>query len=149
MLRMLGYLPAESDASLVLVGLQGALGAASMTMVLILFSSMVADLTEDAELRTGHRSEGVLLSVMSFLRKATQGLGTLCAGIILTVVDFPTQVDRFAAKPEVLDHLVWVYLGVNLILVGLSATVLRWYGNDHARYERTLELLSARSAGRS
>jgi Na+/melibiose symporter-like transporter len=149
MLRMLGYLPAESDASLVLVGLQGALGAASMTMVLILFSSMVADLTEDAELRTGHRSEGVLLSVMSFLRKATQGLGTLCAGIILTVVDFPTQVDRFAAKPEVLDHLVWVYLGVNLVLVGMSATVLRWYGNDHARYERTLELLSARSAGRS
>lgn len=141
-LRMLGQLSSQSNASLALVGVQGALGAASMTMVLILFSSMVADLTEEAELRTGSRSEGVLLSAMSFLRKATQGLGTLCAGILLTAVNFPVQVDRFVAKPEVLDHLVWSYLGVNLVLVGLSAIVLRWYGNDYARYERILTDLS-------
>ncbi len=149
LLRMVGYLPVESNASLLLVGLQGGLGAASMTMVLILFSSMVADLTEDAELRTGRRSEGVLLSVMSFLRKATQGLGTLCAGIILTAVEFPSHADRLVAKPAMLDHLVWSYLAVNLVLVGLSATVLRWYGNDHAHFERVLRALARRSAGRT
>ena len=43
-------------------------------MIMIVLTSMVADLTEEAERRTGQRSEAMLLASISFVRKATQSL---------------------------------------------------------------------------
>ena len=47
----------------------------------ILFSSMIADLVEQAELKTGRRSEGVFFSTVTFVRKAVQGLGLMAAAV--------------------------------------------------------------------
>ena len=60
--------------------------------------SMIADLVEANQVKTGRRSEGVYYAAMTFTRKTTQGLGVLAAGIILSGIGFPD-----GAEPGTVD----------------------------------------------
>jgi glycoside/pentoside/hexuronide:cation symporter, GPH family len=123
--RASGWIAPASNEMLVLVAAQSAAGAATMTMVMIVLTSMVSDLTEEAERRTGRRSEALLLASMSFVRKATQGLGALGAGIILTVVAFPVGAERTDVGGPVLDDMAALYLGGKAVLFALATLLLR------------------------
>jgi glycoside/pentoside/hexuronide:cation symporter, GPH family len=142
LLRLLDVLPGQSLLLLVIVGLQSAVGAASMTMVQIIFASMMSDMVEEAEVRTGRRSEGLLLAANSFLRKATQGLGTLGAGILLTVVTFPQGADRQNVPVRVLDRLGWTYLGASVTLLVIATVALGLYRADRSSHEANVRRLS-------
>ena len=56
-------------------------------------SSMLMDLVEDIQLKTGRREEGVLFSARSFADKAVSGFGLTFAGIILSLISFPETTD--------------------------------------------------------
>lgn len=142
LLRLLDVLPGQSTLLLLIVGLQGAIGAASMTMVLIIFASMMSDMVEEAEVRTGRRSEGLLLAANSFLRKATQGLGTLGAGVLLTLVTFPQGADRQNVPVGVLDRLGWTYLAASITLLLVTTLVLRLYRADRGSHEANVRRLT-------
>ncbi|MEO0655517.1 MAG: MFS transporter, partial [Pseudomonadota bacterium] len=47
------------------------------------FASMIADLVEQSELKTGRRSEGVFTAAETFVKKAVEGLGVLFASSVL------------------------------------------------------------------
>jgi glycoside/pentoside/hexuronide:cation symporter, GPH family len=143
-LRLAEILPASSTALLVLVGVQSVIAAASMTMVLITIASMMADLVEETELRTGRRAEGLLLAANSFFRKATQGLGTLGAGALLTIVAFPDQAERTGVPVHVLDRLGWTYLAMSFALTAITTAVLRFYRGDRTMHEANLQALRER-----
>lgn len=128
--RLLDLVPAGSALLFSMVAAQSAVGAAMMTMVMIVLTSMVADLTEEAEARTGQRSEAMLLASLTFIRKATQGLGALGAGIILTLVAFPVGLERSGAMPEQMDRLAIYYLCGKIILFLLATLVLGVYRHD-------------------
>jgi GPH family glycoside/pentoside/hexuronide:cation symporter len=53
----------------------------------ILFAAMIADLFEQAEPKTGHRSEGVPFSALTFVRKSVQGLGLLTASFVFVLAE--------------------------------------------------------------
>ena len=53
--------------------------------------SMTADITEQLELETGRRNEGVISSAMTFASKSAYALGTLLAGTTLALIAFPTE----------------------------------------------------------
>ncbi len=61
----------------------------------ILISSMTADVVEDAELRTGRRSEGLFFAGTAFIAKAVSGVGIFASSMILWLVSFPQ-----GARPE-------------------------------------------------
>ena len=145
--RLTNLLPAQSEVLLAIVAIQSAFGAASMTMVLIIFASMISDLVEDAEVRTGRRSEGLLLAANNFVRKATQGLGTLGAGVLLTWVEFPAGGVRADISPSILDHLGWSYLITSFVLFVVTATVLGFYRLDRSAHEANLRELESREPG--
>src|SRR6185503_10446101 len=72
LLRLLGAFPGPGDAALMpLLILQrfawGVLGNAGFIVV----TSMIADITEDAQVKTGRRSEGLVMSTNTFIGKAT------------------------------------------------------------------------------
>lgn len=144
LVRVLGWLPAKSPALFGLVIIQTAVAPATMTMVLILLGSMISDLVEDAEVRTGRRSEGLLLAANSLVRKATQGLGTLGAGVLLTIVAFPKGAERGAVPASVLTHLVLLYLAVTLALFAATTISLLLYRHDRAAHETNLRKLAER-----
>jgi Na+/melibiose symporter-like transporter len=58
----------------------------------ILISSMVADVVDENELRTGERQEGIFSSAIAFTSKAVSGVGGFLAGLALDLIAFPRGV---------------------------------------------------------
>ena len=65
------------------------LGAAFAQLV-VGVSSTMADIADEYELETGQRQEGVLFAAISFAGKCMGALGSLLAGLMLTLIDWPT-----------------------------------------------------------
>ncbi len=135
---LLGLVPQSSTVLASLVAAQAMLGAAAMTMVLITLASMISDLVEEAQARTGRRSEGLLLAANSFVRKATQGFGTLAAGLILTLVAFPDGAERGRVPLVTMTHMAWIYLVVQLALISLTTLILLQHRSDKSTHEANL-----------
>ena len=81
-------------------------------------SSMIADLVEDAEVRTNKRSEGVFFASVTFIRKTTQGIGVVAAGLLLTFTQFQ------GATPDQIAGIGGARLGNNLCASGGVAVVI-------------------------
>ena len=95
--RFLDILPPNGDPALLYILIAfGNVAAAIAVVQGIIAASIVADLVDDQELRTGLRQEGMFNAGLSFSGKAVTGVGTLMGGLILTLVDFPTA----AQTPE-------------------------------------------------
>ena len=90
-LRFLDVLPANGEPLLLWLLVGNAIFRAGLgALVLIMFTSMLADLLDAQELHTGRRQEGVFMSSISFSTKATSGVGLLIAGLLLeNVIGFP------------------------------------------------------------
>lgn len=65
----------------------------------ILVTSMIADIVEDSQAKTGRRSEGLLLSANSLLNQAATAGAAILPGLLLALVRFP-----LAAKPGHVDQ---------------------------------------------
>ena len=84
--------------------------------------SMLADIADENELRTGMRQEGVLYAARQFFQRVDTALGTLLAGWTLVLIDFPKN-----AKPGLVDQDVVLGLGAAFIIgsvPGLISTAL-------------------------
>nr|QQZ50192.1 MFS transporter [Phenylobacterium glaciei] len=64
----------------------------------ILTSSMIADVVEDSELKTGRRSEGLFFAASAFVAKAVTGIGIFTSAMLLKAAAFPQ-----GAKPGEVD----------------------------------------------
>jgi Na+/melibiose symporter-like transporter len=118
-LRFLGALPENGDPMLVIIlASVGVLGAGVSVVSGIIFASMVADLVDDQELRTGHRQEGMFNAALSFSGKAVSGLGTLLGGLIISLIDFPAHVAPADAPAESIRQL-GIVVGVVMPLLHL------------------------------
>lgn len=62
--------------------------------LMVLSSSMMADVVEASQAETGRRSEGLFYAGYFFMQKCATGIGIFVAGIILTFAQFPAT-----AKP--------------------------------------------------
>ena len=149
-LRFLGVLPENGDPMLlyVLIGM-GSIGAGVAVIEGIIGASIVADILDDQELRTGLRQEAMFNAGLSFSGKAVSGLGTLMSGLILTLVAFPTEAKMAAAVPAETIRNLGIVVGVivpifYLIPIGL----IRRYRITRARHaEIRAELERRRRTG--
>ena len=71
----------------------------------ILGDSMMADLVEQAQLKTGRRAEGVFFSATSFTQTLVSGVGVTAAGFVLAAAAFPTGADPSPAYTDALWRL--------------------------------------------
>jgi GPH family glycoside/pentoside/hexuronide:cation symporter len=104
----------------------------------ILTSSMVADIVEENQVKTGRRSEGLLLSADSVLTKLVSGFATILPGIVLTLIAFPQKAKPGSIAPEILDQLGWVYIPVVTILVVLSASCWAFFRIEKSDHDQNL-----------
>ncbi len=109
-LRYVGLMPANGNAALlpilmVFTAIATALGVGSN----ILGASMMSDVVEDAQTRTGQRTEGLFFAGSFFMQKCVSGLGLYLSGTILTLVGFPTGATPGNIGAGVLNHLVLTY----------------------------------------
>ena len=108
--------------------------------------SMIADLVESNEVRTGRRSEGVYYAAVTFTRKTTQGLGVLAAGLILSFIDFPEGADPSSVSQEVLWQLGALYAPALLAIYLAALFCIARYRIDKAEHEENLRRLAAARA---
>ena len=107
----------------------------------VIISSMIADVVEDAAVKTGVRSEGLLFAANGLLPKFTGGLGVFLSGVLLTLVAFPTNAPAGSVGPDIMRHLALIYLPVSFTMNALSIAVLVFYRIDQTRHEQNLAAL--------
>ena len=108
-----------------------------------LTASMIADVVEDSELRTGRRSEGLLFSASSLVQKTVSGVGIFASGMLLLAIHFPRKAQPGHVPPEVIRHLALVYLPTIFTLYGLALIFLMGYRITRASHQETLQRLAA------
>ena len=146
LLRLLGLMPQNSDPMLFplvlsIIVVDVALIIAYQT----LSSSMIADLVEEAEIKTQRRSEGVFFASVTFVRKVTQGIGAAVAGVLLTISQFPAGATPDQVPEAVLTTFGWLYVPVIFGLWMIMIACLSLYSVDRRAHEANLETLAKRS----
>ncbi|TDJ46007.1 MAG: hypothetical protein E2O52_05645 [Gammaproteobacteria bacterium] len=148
-LRLLEWFPPNGSALLLPLLLIGQLGAGLGTGILMVCSgSIVADVADDHELRCGKRQEGLLFGFFTLASKSTSGLGSFLAGMTLSFIAFPTDLEVAPGEvaPEILFKLGLAF-GPGIAVFGLLCiAVMSLYGINRATHEQTLITLNQRRA---
>jgi glycoside/pentoside/hexuronide:cation symporter, GPH family len=115
-----------------------------MIAAAVIAVSMIADVVEDSQVRTGRRSEGLFFAGQTFVQKAVSGVGIFLTSLILAAVHFPTAVGGKspAVSPEVTHNLVLVYLPTVAVLYGLCLVWLAGYRITRESHAATLKQLA-------
>lgn len=143
MLRLLGLMPENNTENLFYVMLLFYFSGQICVMIgLILSESMMADVTDDYELETEKRQEGLLFSAIMFAKKATFGLGGFFAGIILDSIYFPVKTNPGEVDLSILWNLGFVVIPIVLLLQLMSAFFFNLYPITRAKHEETLKSLN-------
>jgi Na+/melibiose symporter-like transporter len=98
--------------------------------------SLYADVTDDVVLRVGKRLEGAIFACQTFVDRVATALGALFAGLLLTMIHYPTAGDGTRISAEVLTRLGLSYMGVWFVFASLGI----WF---ISRYEITRSLQAA------
>ncbi|HEY2048859.1 MAG TPA: MFS transporter [Caulobacteraceae bacterium] len=147
LLRLAGLFPANHSAwlvpaLLVLVAIGNTLGITTT----ILISSMIADVVEDSQVKTGRRSEGLFFAASAFTGKLVSASGLFFAGIMLWLVAFPTAARPGHIDPHILTRLVWTYMPIFTALLVVAVSFLWFYDINRHRHEENLRLASESAA---
>jgi glycoside/pentoside/hexuronide:cation symporter, GPH family len=147
-LRFAGLMP--SNGTTLLIGVlfvTQVLGAICSGAALILFTSMLSDVVEESELRTGRRSEGLLMSSGTMLQKVLTGFSTILPGVILALIHFPSNARPGAVSSGVLRGLVLLSLPAAAIMSLTAIVCLGFYGISRTSHEANLLVLRREQSG--
>ncbi|MEL6386085.1 MAG: MFS transporter [Pseudomonadota bacterium] len=144
-LRLFGLMPVNGDPLLfpIIFGVI-VVDLGLIITVQILMQSMIADLVEDAELKTQRRNEGVFFAAISFTRKGVEGLGILLGSVILALIAFPVGVPPSEVPEEALFRLGLFYAPTLFTLWMIMLGCLSLYKIDRAQHEANLRTLAER-----
>lgn len=149
-LRLFGLMPPNGDPILFpLILTINTIDVGLIIALQAILYSMIADLVEQSELKTGRRSEGVFYAAVTFTRKSNNGLGLFAAGIVLSIANFPKD----AVPGEVAAKTLWIlgagYGFLLLLLWSLMMIAVSFYKIDKAGHEDNLRKLAERSTTNS
>jgi GPH family glycoside/pentoside/hexuronide:cation symporter len=145
-LRVAGVLPPNGSPWIPVILVADGFVAGTLALIgFVIVSSMIADVVEDAAVKTGRRSEGLLFAANGLLPKFTNGFGTLLGNAMLAFVHLPKgaasgAVDRVA--PAIMNHLVWLSVPTGMLLNLLAVTVLFFYRLNQRSHESNLDALA-------
>lgn len=115
-------LPTEIGSKFTFIFVVNGISQIFFIAYMILLDSMLTDVIDENQLKTGHREEGLFFAARSFSQKASFGLGALFAGIALDVIKFPKNASPETISPEVVDSL--AMLGGPVLFFFFVGTIL-------------------------
>jgi Na+/melibiose symporter-like transporter len=146
-LRLMGLMPPNgTDILLWVLVADRILASACHTGGSIMLTSMLADTVEESQVKTGRRSEALLLSADNTLQRLAQGLSVIIPGVMLTVVGFPENARPGAVDPQILTGLAYIYVPVVYFAVLAMAGMLVFYRISREAHERNLAKLREATA---
>lgn len=114
----------------------------SAITLMVLSSSMMADVVEASQEETGRRSEGLFFSGYFFMQKCATGFGIFLAGQVLSWAQFPIGAEPGTVDQTILSSLAFDYVVIMLIVGITGLFVMRRFPIDRASHERRLAALS-------
>jgi len=150
-LRLAGVFPEPGSPLLMpllltLVSLATAAGIA----VMILTTSMMADVTEASEVKTGKRTEGLFFAGFFFTQKCVTGIGIFMSGVMLSAIGFPPDAKPGVVDPAVIDRLALSYAMLTVVIGLIGAWCFTRFPFGRAEHEaRLAQLAVAESAKRA
>lgn len=110
-------------------------------LLMILSSSMMADVVEASQSETGRRSEGLFFAGYFFMQKLATGIGIFIAGQILSWAAFPSDAKQGQVSDLVLDDLAWGYM-ISILIIGIiGLAIMRKFPISRDDHRARLELL--------
>jgi glycoside/pentoside/hexuronide:cation symporter, GPH family len=142
-LKLLGLAPPNGSlATTALLTADLFLAVTLGIMGLVIISSMIADVVEDAAVKTGKRSEGLLFAANGLLPKLTAGAGAFLGSLLIALVGLSGKLGAgVAPRPEVMRHLAMAYLPFSLVLSTGSLIAISFYRIDEAAHRRNVDAL--------
>ena len=138
-LRLLGVLP-ENDSPLLMPILFSTYVVAAILGISgnILTSSMVQDLVEDSQAKTGRRSEGLIISADTLPQKILASFSVIVPGILLAWVGFPEGARPGRVDPEIIRKLALFYLSITWCITLASIATWSLFRIDEQRHASNL-----------
>ena len=135
-LRLLGVFPEVGSPALLplLLGFF-ILGTMGNVSAFILGASMMADVVEDSEARTGRRSEGVFSAGSFFIQKCTSGIGIFLAGTILAIAGFPKQATPGQVPVATIDRLTIIHSVLYMTIAAVAVFFFSRFPFGRAEHE--------------
>ncbi len=109
----------------------------------ILGASMMADVVEESQARTGRRNEGVFFAGSFFVQKCTSGLGIAAAGAILALAGLQEKMDPATVSQAKVNHLVLMFILIYATLGSIAAFLFTRFPFGRAEHEARLAGLAA------
>jgi glycoside/pentoside/hexuronide:cation symporter, GPH family len=104
--------------------------------------SMVADLVEASEIKTGKRAEGVFSAGWFFVQKCGVGLGIMASGLIVHWSGLPSRADPATLPRVVVENIMAFYMAAVIILGLGSALIFRNFPINRDDHEERLRILA-------
>jgi len=145
-LRFLGLFP-ENDSTLLfpLYFILITIGYASLWVSVSISHSMMADVVDEYELKFNQRKEGVFFAAVTLAYKATTGIGSLLAGILLKIIDLPDTTDVKNIAPQAVDGIGYVGGPLVMMIYIVSTLAITSYGLSRLRHGEIRKALDARA----
>jgi Na+/melibiose symporter-like transporter len=145
--RLLGIMPENGSPLIFWILFFDYILTATVGMIgIVILTSMVADVVEDQQVRSGIRSEGVLFAANGLVPKFTVGLGAFIAGILITLAGFKAGAAPGSVPPEVVRHLAFYWIPCSIVFSGGSVLVLSLYRIDRSVHARNVATLAQAAA---
>jgi Na+/melibiose symporter-like transporter len=145
--KLAGLMPPDgSSALLAVIFAATAVSLGLGFIALILYSSMIADVVEDSQLKTGRRSEGLFFAAASFIQKAVSGMGLFLSSLILAWVGFPAHARPGAVDPAIVRHLVECYIPILAVLYATTVALLFAYRINRESHQDNLRRITDAAA---
>jgi glycoside/pentoside/hexuronide:cation symporter, GPH family len=148
LLRLLDLFPEPGSSALLPAFLAlNTTGTAFGIGAMILGASMMSDVVEASEERTGRREEGLFFAGALFMQKCSGGVGIFVTGLILSVADFPAAARPGAVPESVIDSYTSLLIVVNITIAICTAIAFSRFPFGRAEHEARLAKLAVAAAG--
>jgi len=147
-LRLAGLFPPMGNAAYLplYLGLS-TLSTAITISTFVTGASMMSDVVEAAEEKTGRREEGLFFAGALFMQKCSSGLGIMLTGTLLGLAQFPNPALQGQVELAILDRLMILFCAVYFGLAMLSALVVLRFPFGHAEHQARLAKLAVAAGG--
>jgi glycoside/pentoside/hexuronide:cation symporter, GPH family len=144
LLRLAGLAPPNHSAQLLaFIFCTSVLGTGLGIVSATMGASMIADVVEASQLKTGRRSEGLFFAASAFVQKATSGFGILAASTIVATINLKPGTDPARVPPGVMHHLALTYAPTLVGLYAVAFVLLSGYRITRDSHRETLQQLAA------
>jgi Na+/melibiose symporter-like transporter len=141
-LRLIGIFPENGTQALFWIMLTVGFFETWLFLVFdVCWRSMTSDITEQIEIATGRRNEGVIMSTVTFTSKCSYAIGTLIAGSLLSLIAFPTETAVGDVMPDTIFRLGLLYGPVVMAVYLLACFAISRYDISRAEFLETVSRL--------